>query len=270
MLAIGLYAQGLSVPSVLFWRYWVALVVLWPLAFLTSPNLGHDWRQARRALFINGATLGMLQTFTYFRAVQALPSSVVVTIFFAYPVITLVIDRVVFGRIARAGSVAAVAMIFLGALLVGWPSLRFDTGDPLALACAIATPLLFSVYIAIAYRFTRQVSHFAGAASIYSGLATGYALVALVMGLGVPSGLSGWGSVLAIGLIGGALQISSFAYALPRLSSSGYSIIVSLELVTVVLIGVLILKEPLSSVQAGGVLLVAVGIVTDRIARARS
>lgn len=270
MLAIGLLREGMTVTSILLGRYAIALLVLWPLAWATSPNLGEDWRRAGRGLFLNAITLGVLQTFTYFRAVQALPSSIVVTLFFTYPMLTLVIDRFVWGHKVRIASMIAVGLIFLGALLAGWPSLRLDGADPIGLACAIATPVVFSVYIAIAYRFTRATSPFAGAAAIYSGLFSGYLLVAAVLGFTPPADMGGWGTLLAIGIVGGVVQISAFAYALPRLSSSGYSIIVSLELVTVVLLGVLVLGEHLSPVQAAGVGLVIVGIVTDRLMRART
>lgn len=268
--AVGLYKSGMDPTSLLFWRYWIALLVLAPLAYWTSPDLRGEWNRAGRGLFLNGATLGVLQTYTYFRAVETLPSSIVVTIFFTYPAMTLAIDRFAFGIRPTLGSIAAVLLVFFGALLAGWPKLSFDGGDPFGLACAIATPIGFSIYIAIAFRFTKQSSPFASAASIYFGLGAGYALIALFLGLKAPTSGIGWLSVIAIATLGGALQISCFSYALPRLSSSGYSIIVSMELVTVVLLGVTLLDETLTLVQAAGVLLVVVGIVTDRLLRAKS
>jgi drug/metabolite transporter (DMT)-like permease len=267
MLAIGLYQDGMSVPSLLFWRYIIALAFLWPLAAMTSPSLGEDWRKAGRALFLNGMTLGVAQTFTYFRGVETLPSSIVVTIFFTYPMITLAVDLLIFKRRPGIGSVLAVAMIFLGALLAGWPNLSLEKSEPIGLACAIATPILFSAYIAIAYRYTRHASPFASAASIYSGLFAGYVVAVAFTGLSLPTGWPAIGSLLLIGIVGGVIQISAFSYALPRLSASGYSIIVSLELVTVVVLGVLILGEQLSAVQMAGVALVATGVITDRIMR---
>jgi drug/metabolite transporter (DMT)-like permease len=267
MLALGLYQEGMSVTSLLFWRYLIALVFLWPLAAMTSPSLGEDWRKAGMALFINGVTLGVAQTFTYFRGIETLPSSIVVTIFFTYPMITLALDLIVFKRRPGIGSLIAVAMIFTGAMLAGWPNLSLEKSEPIGLACAIATPLLFSAYIAIAYRYTRHASPFASAASIYSGLFTGYLVAVAFGGLSFPSGWSGIGSLLLIGIVGGVVQISAFSFALPRLSASGYSIIVSLELVTVVSLGVLVLGEPLSAVQLLGVALVAAGVITDRLMR---
>ena len=87
--AIALYKGGMDVASLLALRYWIALAVLVPIAWWTSADLRAEWAMGGRALFLNGLTLGMAQTFTYFRAVQTLPSSVVITVFFTYPIITL-------------------------------------------------------------------------------------------------------------------------------------------------------------------------------------
>lgn len=269
MFATGLYRHGMDAASLLFWRYWIAMTILAPLAWWTSPGLREEWARAGRPLLINAMTLGVLQTYTYFRAVETLPSSVVVTLFFTYPILTLAIDRVVFGKAVGWVSVAAVILVFVGAMLTGWPSLVLQGGDAVGIACAIATPFGFAAYMAVAYRYTRQCSAFAGAAAMYLGLALAYAIVVQITGLKLPVDAAGWGSVLFIAIIGGVVQICSFAYALPRLSASGYSVIVSMELVTVVLLGVLVLGEKLTLVQATGILLVAFGVLADRLYRAR-
>jgi drug/metabolite transporter (DMT)-like permease len=269
MFATGLYRAGMSVLSLLFWRYWIALAVLAPLAMWTGPGLRADWLRGGWALFLNALTLGTLQTFTYFRAVEGMPSSVVVTLFFTYPVLTLAFDRWLFRKPIATGSIAAAALVFAGALVVGWPSLSFAGGDRIAVLCAVATPLSFSLYIAVAYRYTRLTSAFGGATWIYAGLACAYTVLVALYGLQLPSGWDGWGSVLWIGVIGGAVQISSFAYALPRLSAGAYSIVISMELVTVVLLGVLVLGEALTGWQVAGIVLVGCGMITDRLARAR-
>ncbi len=269
MFATGLYQDGMAAINVLFWRYWIAMALLAPLAAYTSPSLREDWIRAGRALFLNAITFGAIQTFTYFKAIETLPTSIVVTVFFTYPILTLAIDRYVFSKTVGLGSLIAVLLVFFGALLTGWPSLSLAAGDPLGIACAVATPIVFSVYMAIAYRFTRQSSPFAGAASIYLGLACAYTIVAVFLGVKFPSTPSGWSSLLCIGILGGVVQISAFAYALPRLSASGYSIVVSMELVTVVLLGVFVLGETMTSIQIAGVFLVVLGIVGDRIIRAR-
>lgn len=267
--AIGLYNDGMSVASVLFWRYWIALCVLIPLAVWTSPGLRTEWAAAGRGLFLNGLVLGLAQTYTYFRAVQTVPSSVVIAVFFVYPIIILAVDRYFFSIPVRRSSIAAVGLIFVGALLAGWPSLSFGGADLIGVLCVLATPFVYSAYIAVAYRYTRQASPFAGASAIYLGLGTGYAIVAAIFGLSLPSGMGSWVGMLAIALVGGVIPVVSFSYALPRLSGAPYSIIVSLELVTVVLLGVFLLGERLSPIQFAGIGLVAIGIIADRLVRAK-
>lgn len=267
MLAIELYRGGMDPSSLLFWRYWIALLFLVPLALYASPGLIAEWRSAGLGLFVNAITLGAIQTFTYFRAIQTLPSSIVVTIFFTYPMFAVAIDQVVFGRKARWPTILAVLLIFLGVLLTGWPHLTFNDVEPVGLVCAVLTPVIFSIYIAIAYRFTRQSSAFAGAAFIYFGLGCSFAVIVALFGLDHPVGVDGWTRLVLIATVGGALQIATFAYALPRLSASGYSIIVSLELVTVALLGVTVLGESLSVLQSLGIGLVIVGIIVERLLR---
>ncbi len=269
MFATGLYKDGMGAASLLFWRYWIAMLALAPLAIWTSASVREDWQRAGRALLLNAITLGAFQTFTYFKALETLPTSIVVTVFFTYPILTLAFDRFVFRLPVGLGSLLAVGLVFFGAVLTGWPSLSLAAADPIGIACAVATPVVFSAYMAISYRFTRQTSPFVGAACIYGGLAVTYAAVAILIGLKWPSSPSGWASLFWIGIFGGLIQISAFAYALPRLSSSGYSIVISIELVTVVLLGVFVLGEHLSPIQMAGVGLVVLGIITDRILRAR-
>ncbi len=267
--AIGLYNGGMDVASVLLGRYSIALLILIPLAIWTSPGLRAEWNAAGRGLFLNGLILGVAQTYTYFRAVAAVPSSVVITVFFVYPMIMLAIDRYLFSISVRWSSIAAVSLIFTGAMLAGWPSLGFGNADPVGIFCVLATPFVYSAYVAIAYRYTRQASPFAGASAIYLGIGLGYAIVVAYSGLKLPADALAWRSLLAIAIVGGVIPVVSFAYALPRLSGARYSIIVSLELVTVVLIGVLLLGEKLSGIQFAGIGLVAVGIIADRLVRAK-
>ena len=65
------------------------------------------------------------------------------------------------------------------------------------------------------------------------------------------------------------MQIAAFTFALPRLASTGYALIVCLEFVTVVLAGVLILGERLSPLQWTGIILVLGGILIERLASGR-
>lgn len=265
----GLQKTGMETVSVLLFRYCIALLLLFPLALWQSRGLATEWQAGGRWLFLNGLTLGAFQTFCYFKAIESVATSIVVTCFYCYPVITLLIDRFVFKLTIPWTTIAALAAVLAGVVLTSAPGFAGATLDPVGIGFSVLTALGYAIYIAVAYPYTKRVSPFASAAFIYTSMAIAFGAVVLYRGMQVPSEPHLWLNLLAIGTLGGALQIASFAYALPRLSSSGYAIVVCLELVTVVLVGVALLGEQLLALQWLGVAFVVSGILIERIMRSR-
>jgi drug/metabolite transporter (DMT)-like permease len=259
----GLQRAGIDTVSTLLWRYIIALAILVPLA-LWRHQLIHEWRRGGRWLVLNGMIAGTLQVYCYFKAIETLPTSVVVTIFYCYPVLTLLLDRVLFGMRVTAVTLVAVATIVLGVGLTSLPGFAGATLDPTGVTYAALAAVIYAIYIAAAYPITRNVEPIATAVFIYGSFAVVFGAVASVSGFALPPTPDLWVNVLFIGTVGGALQILSFSYALPKLASSGYAVIVCLEVVTVVLAGVVLLGERLVPIQWLGITLVLVGILVAR------
>lgn len=256
----GLQTAGVDTLSTLLWRYIVALAILVPLA-LRYHDLVHDWNLGGKWLVLNAATLGALQVFSYFKSVETLPTSVAVTVFYCYPVLALILDRVLFRISPSIETLAAIALIIVGVALTSFPGLMQAKLDPLGLFYATLSAVGYAVYIAAAYHITRTLPPLSCAVFIYGTFGLVFGVAALFTGFAVPSSPELWLNVLFIGTLGGALQILSFAYALPRLASTGYAVIVCLELVTVVLVGVALLGEELQTVQWLGICLVVAGVL---------
>ena len=269
MFVSGMQKAGMSTASTLLWRYIVALSILVPLA-LWRHNLAGEWRRGGRWLVLNGLTLGVLQVYCYFKAVETLPTSLVVTLFYCYPVLTLLLDRFLFHHTFGAAKVIGVLIIVLGVALTSAKGFAGVSIDPLGVAYIAFAAIGYALYIAAAYPLTKTVAPVASATFIYGSYALVFAAVAAVQGFSLPPTEALWLNVLFIGSLGGALQILSFSYALPRLASSGYAVIVCLEVVTVVLAGVLLLGERLEPLQWLGVALVLGGIFLARASRSMS
>lgn len=264
----GLQRAGVDTVSALSMRFGVALLVLVPLALWRTGGLNAEWRRGGRWLFLNGLTLGTFQVYCYFKAVETLATSIVVTVFYVYPVIAIVLDRFLFGLEVRRTTLLAVAIVIAGVALTSLPGFAGAALDPTGLFFAALAPVGYAAYIAAAYPITKRVAPLASAVFIYGAYAIAFGAWALMQGFKLPVEPGLWLNVLYIGTLGGALQVASFAYALPRLSSSGYAIIVCLEVVTVVVAGVLLLGEKLLAVQWLGVGLVLGGILLERLSRA--
>jgi len=267
LLARQLYAAGLDAPSMLLWRYAIALPALLIAALATRVDLVGAWRGGAWKIAAVGATLGVGQTITFWESIRTLDTSVAVLLFYTYPALTLVLDRVLFSRPIRARAAACVAIILLGAGFIAVPGLKHGTIDLRGLAWAIPSPLIYVFYLAANSVLLRGQKPLAGAICLYLGMAVAFALLALGGGLAVPATARTWLVMAIAGLGPGALVITLFSFSVPRLGPSSYAIIANMELVTVVIVGVTVLGERLTAERAGGGALIVAGIVGYALVR---
>jgi len=267
LVARQLYALGLSAPSMLFWRYWLALVALAAAAKL----MRHDLRQASRSggwrIVLVGATLGTAQTLCFWESIKTLDTSIAVLLFYTYPALTLILDRLLFRQAIRPRAALCIAIILLGAGLITAPGLRSGALDPRGLAWAIPSPLIYALYLAANARLLRHHPPLIGAAALFFGMGLSFAAAAVWGGLDRPADAGGWLLVLFSALGPGALTMTLFSYSVPRLGASGFAILANAELVTVVLLGVLVLNEAVTPGRVIGGGLIVTGILLHALSR---
>jgi len=261
ILALHLYADGIDAPSMLLWRYAIALPALLIAAAMTRLDPIAAWRGGAWRIVLVGATLGAGQTICFWESIKTLDTSIAVLLFYTYPALTMMLDRVLFRRAIRPASVLCVAVILLGAALITLPGLKSGTIDPRGLAWAIPAPLIYVLYLAVNSVLLRRQKPLTGAISLYLGMALTFGAACVARGLDVSADPETWLVVLFVALGPGALVITLFSYSVPLLGPSSYAIIANIELVTVVAVGVTLLGEPVTPERAAGGLLIVAGIV---------
>ncbi len=259
--ALHLYADGLSAPSMLLWRYAIALPALALAAAAVRLDIVAAWRRGGGRIVLVGATLGTGQTLCFWESIKTLDTSIAVLLFYTYPVLTLALDRILFKRPLRARPLLCVAIILGGAALVTLPGLRGGTIAIEGLLWALPSPIIYALYLAANSVLLRGQPPLAGAIGIYLGLALSFAAACLYEGLDIPRDSGTWTLLIVVALGPGALTITLFSYSVPRLGPSSYAIIANLELVTVVAVGVSLLGEKVTPERAAGGLLIVAGIV---------
>jgi drug/metabolite transporter (DMT)-like permease len=265
--SISLYKSGLNVESLLFLRYWLGIGVIAPIVFATSGRSDRAPRKGAIILFLSAAILGTTYVFCYFEALRRVPSSIAILLFFTYPALTLVLERVLFKiSIPRMKAVAAIIIVVGSGLAIGKFG-EFGGYSGVGFLFATLAPLGYCVYLQITSRQLKKMSAWTGALLIYSGLGTGFLVVVAIVGLHAPIDLKSWLQLAAIVVFGSALPTAAFAYSMPRLGPSAYGIVASCELLTVIAIGVVLLNEHLSLMQICGAILVVSGIILSRIKR---
>jgi drug/metabolite transporter (DMT)-like permease len=227
-----LYAEGLGAPSMLFWRYAIALVALAVAGAIMRIDLlraarGGAWRPV-----LVGATLGTAQTLCFWESLKTLETGIAVLLFYTYPAVTLALDRLVFNEPIRKLALFCIAVILVGAGLITAPGLRGGTIDPGGLLWALPSPLVYAIYLAINSRLLRHHPPLIGALGLFAGMGLSFAAAALVAGLDVPASAAGWLLVLFIALGPGALTMTLFSFSVPRLGAGSFAILANAELVT--------------------------------------
>ena len=261
IMARMLYADGLDASSMLFWRYAIALPALLTAAVVTRVDLVWAWRTGAWKIAIVGATLGVGQTICFWESIRFIDTGLADLLFYTYPGLTLLLDRLLFGWPVRAKAVLCVAIILAGAALITVPGLRSGAIDLRGLAWALPSPLIYVFYLAANSVLLRGQKPLAGAIGLYSGMALAFGATCAVAGLNVPANAGTWAVMAAAALGPGALVITLFSYSVPRLGASSYAIVANMELVTVVTVGVTLLGEQMTRERAMGGALIVAGIV---------
>jgi drug/metabolite transporter (DMT)-like permease len=270
LVALELYKDGLSAPSMLFWRYAIAIVALAAAAKIAGLVLSRAWRAGAWRVVLVGATLGAAQTLCFWESIKTLETSIAVLLFYIYPALTLALDRLIFKQPIRPLALLCIGMILLGAGLITVPGLHGGTLDWRGLMWALPSPLIYALYLAVNARMLRRHPPLIGAIGLFAGMAVTFGLMAGWLGLDLPRSSGGWALLVFIALGPGALTMTLFTYSVPRLGASSFAILANIELVTVVAIGVLVLGEAFTLGRAIGGALIVAGILIHALSRQKA
>jgi drug/metabolite transporter (DMT)-like permease len=266
-LSIALYKDGMNAESILLMRYALGLCLIVPIVLLRSRQSGSIPVKAALIIYFNAAIVGTAYISCYFQALRYVPSSIAILLFFTYPAVTLVVERILFKNpIPLLKAVAALLIVAGSGLAMGkFGAFKGSVGFGLMLACL--APLGYCIYLQIASRQLKKMSAWAGSLVIYAGLGTGFLTVVALAGFHAPTGTPSWLLLVTIVIFGSVIPMAAFTYSMPQLGPSTYGIIASSELLTVVAIGIVFLGERLTTMQILGAMLVVSGIVLSRLTR---
>ncbi|MGC2414865.1 MAG: DMT family transporter [Stellaceae bacterium] len=267
LVARQLYAEGLSAPSMLFWRYTLALVALAVAAIAAGLDPRLAWRGGAWKIALVGATLGAAQTLCFWESLKTLETSIAVLLFYTYPAVTLALDRLIFKQPIRPLAILCIAIILGGAGLITGPGLQGGTINLRGLCWALPSPLIYALYLAINARLLRRYPPLVGAFGLFTGMAVTFGVMAGFGGLDFPASSYGWLLVVFIAVGPGAMTMTLFSYSVPRLGAPSFAILANAELVTVVMIGTLVLGEAVTAGRVIGGALIVTGILTHALAR---
>lgn len=264
--ALNLYAEGMNTPSVLFYRFGLAWLIVAVVMLFRRENLKVDRRE-----FLTLTALGVLFIFsslTLYLSFHLMPAGVASTILFTYPVMTAAIMAVFFRERIRTGTIMSILLSFAGVLLLYWS----DGGGSLhigGVVLVLVSALTYALYIIVVDKSPLAMSSFKINFYVLFYCAAGMALFALLSGqpLQLPPTPRAWLWVSWLAVVPAIMALVMMVYAAKYIGSTPTAILGALEPTTAVLIGVFVFAEPFSLRLLLGILLILASVTIVVLAK---
>lgn len=261
LMAKHIYAQSVSPETLVFLRNFLAVPVL---AFLVYAN-GNGFAVPIKDLPAIGiiALFGCCLTpVLLFRAYTFIPSGTATVFHFVYPALVVLAGMLFLGRKPGKGNIISVILCFVGIALF------FDPKAPLnwqGAVPALLSGVTFAVYVLLLSWFTgKRITGIAFSFYIAAISSIVMLLYCIVSGtLSLPATLLGWAlcAVFACAVTVGAVVL--FQQGTFLIGGEKTSILSTLEPITSVLLGALLMGEKLSlGIVVGSALVVLASILT--------
>jgi drug/metabolite transporter (DMT)-like permease len=254
------YDHGANVAGVVAARAAVVVPLFAVLALRSSGETRRRDARSAAPLLVPMVFLSILQTVTYFVAVDRMSPALVTLVIYIYPAITVIGSRLLGWTSLGGIAVLATALTMAGIVVtLGLPSGEIDA---LAVACAFVNGISFAVFLLLAQAALRRADpltvYAAGGAPASAILLAG-AFVFADPQFG--SGRVAVASILCAGLVSTVLATLLQLTGVRRLGSASTAVVTSLEIVTVVVASALVFADPIGVGVALGSLLIIAGAV---------
>lgn len=258
--AIPLYREGISVTSVLFMRYAMAVAIMFFATMIKSPK-AFVIKPKYVGLLAFMGILMVLSSIALFESYKYLSAGIASTLLFFYPVMVAVIMAIFYKERLTKKSWTCLVTAFLGVVIL---SKNDDGGfiSLLGLTLVMLSSLSYAIYLVYINRGPMK--------KINTSTITFYVILGgfLVMipyclldgGLMLPKTTPAWINAIGLGFFPTVISLIFTSRAIALIGSTETAIFGALEPLTAVILGILILGETLTITPAIGMILIFVSV----------
>ncbi|KYH24051.1 putative DMT superfamily transporter inner membrane protein [Halalkalicoccus paucihalophilus] len=257
----GIYAQraGLSIPTVLVFRFLFATIFVWALlAWRGRLALLHG-----RALLIAlglGAFGYATQSGLYFVGLEFMTAGMVAIVLYTYPVFVVILAVALIGeRVSRSMLIALCFALGGIALVTGAnPAGASLVGVLVVLGAALA----YAAYITLSRSMLLTIDPLVLTAYVLPAAGTSFVVIGTAGGdLTIPQTLSAWTILLCLGIFATAIPVVAFFAGLKQIGASRAGIISTAEPPVTVALGAVLFAEPVTTATVIGGILILIGVI---------
>lgn len=274
LFSVPVLREGMGFDSLLFYRYLMAAAVMAALQLVRRRSLAISMRDVPMVLLLG--VLFALSSVFMFMAFDYMPTGLVSTMYFIYPVITALImslffkERMTWSRaLSLVMALAGIAMLYVS-----------DGDEQMSIwgvVLTFAAALVYALYIVITNksRIRTMPSSTLAFWSLVVGAAIFFVRADFGMALQAVPSMKAWGLILLLAIVPTVVSCTSLVMSIRYVGSTVTSILGASEPVTAVVCGTLAFAEPLSWKVLCGVVVIIVAVLIlvvgdDLVARMRS
>lgn len=261
LFALPLYAQGIEVNSVLFYRYFFAVIIY----FLWLKCVKKISLKVAKCELVPLFFLGIffsLSSLTLFESFHYIEAGIACTILFIYPVIVALIMAIFFKEKITKTVVSAIFLTSIGIALLykGKPDSVLSLKG---VAIVLASAFLYAFYI-VGVKSIKSIKSMNNAKlSFYVML---FGLLVYVVNLKFCTNLQGlttttaWLFVIGLAIFPTIISLETIGVAIKLIGSTNTAILGALEPLTAIFFGILFFNESLTLRISIGVILILFGV----------
>ena len=252
-------AAGLSIPTVLTFRFLFATVLVWSwLGVRGRLRLlsGRDLLVGLGLGCFGYATMSLL----YFLGLEYLTAGLTGIVLYTYPVFVVALAVAVLGEPVTKRTLVALVVALAGVVLITGADPA--GADPRGVAIVLFAAIVYATYIVVSRQTLATVDSQTLTAHVLPAATVSFLVFGGATGrLQMPTTSESWLIIAGIAVVATVVPIVAFFAGLSRIGASRTSIVSTIEPAGTLALGALVLGEPVTLVTLGGGALVVVGVV---------
>jgi drug/metabolite transporter (DMT)-like permease len=256
------YDEGANALGVMTPRFVLAAILITAIRLLFGKKEGWPDLKMVIAMLLIGAVGVTSVSLLYFLAIDQIDSSLAIVLWYAYPVVVLLLAWIFEKKRPSATIVVPLILTLTGiAISAG----QVKGGNTTAIILVVSSSLIFAFYITVLSKVTQKMGLLTGASILNIGTSIGYVTVGLLSTNSFapvfPTNTKVWLLIAGAAVVGTTLPFLCSLAALQRIPTGMYSVITTLEPVWHIIMGVIFLGETMTNNRIVGATLTVGGLL---------
>ena len=245
------YASGISVQSLLFYRFLIAAMVMLPIALLQKKKFP---KPRDFCILIGMGFIGYAgQSFCFFSSLTLIPAPLVAILLYLYPVFVAVLSIFFLDEQLDNKKITALFLAISGTVLV----VGFEPdGNVKGILLGVSAAVIYAVYNIVGARVMSRNDPFTASIVVIASAWVFYLGYNMKTGLFIPNDGVVWVNILAIAVLCTAVAIYAYFHGIKLTGAVNAAMLSTFEPVTTMVLAGLFLGQKIGWIQVGGAAMV--------------